>query len=669
MAGLGACTGRALAGRLTGVRPEADTCQPSGSAAGPCPAARQVAKLADVKSRTSTPADRGGGDDRRRPAVSASSDRLPQRQFTGVVPFRPTPEETLPNRYDIGSGDPGRFLRCREAPGVGVRLDRGYAFSEAEARKLGERVILLDGAGQFAPLLDDGKHLYNLDHHQGCLRAFTLATCEQALILVLKGLDLDKGDWTLYANQPDLDTVLAIWVLLNYRRVRRLSPTARDAIVPLLRLEGAIDANGFEIAEHCGLPQKLLERERKRLDRLHSIELETKKSGEWQELDLAQYTLEMLLRIDKMVYKSSDFIDYTSVETEYGHVDIGNDRVAVVCRDGSGIYEVEKRLKSLWGDRLGIVALEGDKNHFTLRRSAALAGIALEDAYSRLNLLDPAVDGRPPEKRWGGSDDIGGSPRPSGTGLTPREIVKILKLTYQEVRPWQRLQRLATTVLWTAVLALAAGVGAVAWRLLAPLPAPALERAAELAIFSAVAGIGAGVLIRRLSRGWTWLFGWRRPAAEDWLALVPLVLVGGAVGGVLVPPEIAFDAESLAAAAGAMLLAAVGLGLWFPGLVHGLLILESKVQSVRGRWFVSRPALVAGVLYAGVSVGASRLWNLGSPLPLEAAWQWGAAAGGALVAGVALTMIRERSLSIWPGVGALFAAGVVRVLLGILYAA
>ena len=32
--------------------------------------------------------------------------------------------------------------------------------------------------------------------------------------------------------------------------------------------------------------------------------------------------------------------------------------------------------------------------------------------------------------------------------------------------------------------------------------------------------------------------------------------------------------------------------LWFPGLVHGLLILESRVQTVRGRWFLSWPATV-----------------------------------------------------------------------------
>jgi len=63
-----------------------------------------------------------------------------------------------------------------------------------------------------------------------------------------------------------------------------------------------------------------------------------------------------------------------------------------VCRDASGIYEVEKRLKKAWGDRLGIIALERGENQYTLRRTASLASIDLEEAYGKLNLLDPRVD-------------------------------------------------------------------------------------------------------------------------------------------------------------------------------------------------------------------------------------------------------------------------------------
>ncbi len=618
--------------------------------------------------------------------VEETTDELPLRP-TGVVPFRTMttavaelerPAE-LPDRYEVRVADQRHVLLCREAPGVAVSIERHYAFSEVDARKLGERTILLDGAGAFAPLVDDSKHLYNLDHHTGCLRAFTLATCEQALIMVLKGLELDTGDWTVYANEPDLDTVLAIWVLLNHRRVRRLSPRARDAIVPLLRLEGSIDANGFEIAEHCGLSQDRVAKEKARVDELFQKELAAKKSG-WSEADLAEYARGMLAQVDRMVYEAADFDDFEIVEQEYGHVSIGANKVAVVCRDSAGIYDVEKRLKKVWDDRLCLVALERAPNQYTLRLSAGLSGIALEDAYERLNLLDPAVDGRPPEKRWGGSDEIGGSPRPQGTGLTPREIGQILKLTYQRIRPLQRAQRVATTALWTLIVALAAGLGVWARRLLATVPSVELAAAADLAAAAVVAGLGAWVLTQRLSRGWTWLFGWRRPAQGRYPALSLLVLLGAAAGGIWVPLEISASAQPLAASAGAMLLAALALALWFPGLVHGHLVLEGRVQTVGGRWFVSRPALATGLLFAAVTVAAARYGVIAPapPLLLEAlrlappsfgppllAPFWGdlVQAVGAFVGGVGMAMMRERSLSLWPSAGALAAGCVVRLLM------
>ncbi len=604
-------------------------------------------------------------------AGGGSASRLPRRPSASVVPFRPSElegeagAEALPNRYEIREREDGRVLLCVEAPGVAVSLDRRYAFSEAEARRLGERVILLDGAGQFAPLVDDAAHLYNLDHHEGCLRTFTLAACEQALLVVLKGLRLDKGDWTVYANEPDLDTVFAIWVLLNYRRVRELRPDQRDAILPLLRLEGAIDANGFEIAEHCGLPQALLRSEKERLDELHEVELEIKRAGGWGEIDFLEYLQALLLRIDRLVYRSIDFSDYTSVEEVYGHVEIGGDSVAVVCRDSSGIYEVERRLKKVWGERLGIIALERQKNEFTLRRSASLSGIALTAAYGMLNLLDPAVDGRPPEKRWGGSDEIGGSPRPEGTGLTPRELARILGLTYKKANPWQLVQRFASAMLWIVGLALGAGVAVYALDFLAGPRGTPLDAALELALAAAVLGVGAGLLTRKLSRGWTWLFGWRHPAGRDWLALVPAVLLAAAVGGAWIPKVVAGDGWSLVAAAAAVGLAAVSLELGFRGLMHGLLILDYRVQTVDGRWFLSRPVLAAGVLFALATTAAAALGLIAAAsfLQLPFLARWGLLAAAALLAGLALGMIRERSLSVWPGAAALAAGGILRLAL------
>jgi len=296
-------------------------------------------------------------------AVAPTTGPVPDELREPASP-QPTPgggeEESgaLPDRYEVRAKDGDRYIRCEEAPGVSVAIDSNYSFTEAEARRLGRRVILLDGVGNFGPLLDNEEQLYNIDHHQGCYRSLTLAACEQSLVLVVKGLELDRGRWRIYANEPDLDTVFAIWVLLNYRRVPNLRPEARDILLPILRLEGAIDANGFAAAEFCGLTQASLKRARAALDGLQAHELALKRSGEWESHDPIDYTHRALLEIDRLVYSQSDFADYSRIEEEYEHVEIGADKVAVVCRDSSGIYEVENRLKNVWGDRLAIVALE-----------------------------------------------------------------------------------------------------------------------------------------------------------------------------------------------------------------------------------------------------------------------------------------------------------------------
>ena len=146
-----------------------------------------------------------------------------------------TKPSTVPNRYHIRQEGKTRILTCVEAPTVTVRAERGLAISATEARKYRAGTIFLDGAAQGEPFIDVQKELYNLDHHEGCIRS--LATCEQAMVLIRKGLDLSKRDWVVLANDADLDTVFALWALLNHNRLSDRS-NVRAKIMPLLCLQG-----------------------------------------------------------------------------------------------------------------------------------------------------------------------------------------------------------------------------------------------------------------------------------------------------------------------------------------------------------------------------------------------------------------------------------------------
>jgi hypothetical protein len=346
----------------------------------------------------------------------------------------------------------------------------------------------------------------------------------------------------------------------------------------------------------------------------------------------------------------------------YGHVEIGKRRVALACRDAAGIYEVEKNLKTRWGDQLAVVALEKEPHHYTLRRTEALSDIDLHDAYAVLNLVDPAVDGRPPSKAWGGSDQIGGSPRPTGTALGPGELLKVLRLAYRRPTAWARLARVGLA--FGIGLGLVAIAGPLAWLATLSLreqPA-ALVEAARLSGFAAVTAAGTWAFSRRLSERRPWVFGRRRPAWGGWLWLAPLPVALAVPCRAWVPQTVVTEPAPLAALAGTLLLSAFAVEYLFRGLVHGALIFDAPVQTPGGAWRLSRAAVVSAVAYALATAGATLPWTLLSPAPgIEPVQEIGIVGVAALAAGLVLAAIRERSLSIWPGVALQVLGGVASV--------
>jgi hypothetical protein len=547
----------------------------------------------------------------------------------------------LPRRYKLrsGEGEPSHVV-CDEAPRVKVQVRRDFAFSLSEAKELGERVILLDGAGTFGPLLDNKRRLYNLDHHQECERTFTL--------MVTSGLDLGEGDWRIFANEPDLDTVLALWCLLNHARLKDLRTEARDILYPLIRLEGAIDANGTELAEVCGLPKAVYEKASRSLGELLEREQGVKGGGDWQTLDLEAYTAEMLGVIDRMLYSVEDFRGYASIEEVYGHVEIGERSIAVLCRDDSGIYAVEKLLKQRWGEQLGVIALEREPGHYTLRRASTLSDIDLNDAYSLLNQLDPHVDGRPPGKRWGGSESIGGSPRQGGSAFGPSELLRTLGQAFEPKNRWQRI-RTAMQATWLVALLVGLGVAAGAEVL------PKLGQAAGAAILL----LGSVIASRSASERRMWLYGWRKPGGTRWLLPAAFAaLLAVPLRGLFPAPE-AFTPDGVAIALGGIALLVLAFEACFRGFAHGLLLRHSRLPAPEDRAHITYPAAVSALLYAIVATGLClpAIWSDVQPLlpPVEETLLVFVAAFGG---GLLLARVRERSLSLWPGAAAQLLGGI-----------
>jgi hypothetical protein len=323
---------------------------------------------------------------------------------------------------------------------------------------------------------------------------------------------------------------------------------------------------------------------------------------------------------------------------------IGENQLAIVCRSDMGIYELEPHLRRLHGKRLGVIILQKDPRTYTLRQVDTFLPATLDRAYEQLNLIDPSAGGRRSANRWGGSGEIGGSPRSTGTELTPQQIAQAFAKAYLRPTSGRRLGAVARAVLLTIGVM---GGAIVVTYVLGWLQEPSgpiesiFQNRADifLGVLAALCGMLLLVAFQRGPR----FFGISTPTGFDWLLLLPGALLGGLAGGAwsLVgplwwfrpfarPPWIEF-----AIAMGTPVAAEI----LFRGIVHGMLAQVFQTQRTGSRWFVSWPVLISTMLYG--------LWTL---FPLLPFFRQGAALtfGAALLFGVSSGMARERSESLLP---------------------
>ncbi len=570
-------------------------------------------------------------------------------------------EPALPDRYRIKRDNTGAVLTCVEAPTVSVRVQHGFTVTAAAARSAAPGSVFLDGAAQGEPFLDPKREVYNLDHHEGCVRSFLLATCEQAMVLIRKGIDLRKREWTVYANDADLDTVLAIWVLLNHLRLDDRGTETRARVMPLVRLQGVIDAQGLDMQDMSALPPELLAEIHACIDELREPELALKRRGRWGESDLLGYTADRLRAIDRLVYSPTHFDDVTDVE-QLARVEITTGSVAVVCRSKAGIYEVERQLRRLHGKRLGVIVLRTGAATYTLRQVNPYLPTSLDRFYAHLNLVDPGAGGHRSANRWGGSTEIGGSPRTTGTRLAPEQIARVCQQAFRPPALVQRLRRIAGAALGSAGILLAALASAFLPGLIGRgAGTPGSGLAASPAQFSVLLATLGGVLLLIRGLRAPGLYGLRRPAGLDWCVLLPFAIFGALAGGVWIPVHATTPVPEWLEALGVLTLP-LAAEVLFRGLVHGGLVSSFAMQECGGPWLLSCPVILSAGFYAlwsailrhpAISLTQAIPGGPDSALPLLGTLLFGAAAG----------MARERSESIavsillhWIGVAAVLLA-------------
>ena len=555
----------------------------------------------------------------------------------------------LPNRYVINDSSAGRALNCLEAPNISVHVETGSTISASAARRSSPGTIYLDGAAQSEPFMDNEKQIYNFDHHEGCIRPFTLSTCEQVLVMILKGMDLRGRKWSVFANEPDLDTILAVWLILNHLRVRNKDSARLRFLYALVRLEGIIDSHGLEMTEFSGFPPGLYKKAMEVIDYLRIEEIDLKKNAQWEKKDSLEYTALILQKIDSIIYRSEDFLDFKELK-ELARVELACNRIAIVIEADLGIYELEPSLQRVYGERLGLVILKKGEDLYTLRRLDPFMPGDLSDVYRILNYMDPAVRYRNNGNQWGGSGDIGGSPRGISTKLTPLEIAHACRDAFQNpsaaVYAFHFFYAMAVVCAITGAAFIShLFISSSTW--LSNTTTIGLFSKTYISFFTALIVFSATCLIL-ISRVRLWQFGIRVPTGKDWWILLPLIVLSAMGNGVYFPNS-AFHLlnfnETIVYIFIAIPLASE---LLFRGLAYGILAEGTPTKGCNSRWFFSYPAVASAILYTFFVICLVFL-----PTIFNGAFQMASipeTAFAAFVFGLANGVVRERSHSLFPAI-------------------
>jgi hypothetical protein len=371
-------------------------------------------------------------------ALVPAPEALPERTAAPVPDgMAPAAEPvTRAGRYRLESADGGGSIVSISAPNVHLQVEPGLVINRRGLKRFAAQTIFLDGVFSGPPFHDNERRLYSLDHHDGCVRSATLSTCEQAATALLTGLPINEGRWTLLMNEPDLDAILAAWVLTNHIDLRRDDARLLAAVMPLLRAEGNIDVFGFGKEILTGMPAEVLTEQCRRLETLMQPIRELKAAGRWSAEEFVPLVLQELDAIDRLLLPDDRLRELFEYQ-ELGRTRLRGRRIAILCRSAHGIYEVEAYLRDRYGNLLGMVVLDQGQGRFTVRLADGFLPRPLTALFRRLNRRDRNVSsGNGHENAWGGSNDIGGSPRETGSALSAEEVFREVERVLGEPRSW-----------------------------------------------------------------------------------------------------------------------------------------------------------------------------------------------------------------------------------------
>ena len=277
--------------------------------------------------------------------------------------------------------------------------------------------IALDGYVRDAPRYSPAGPHANFDHHAGVDRLSTRSTCMQVFMAMTLGFfDAYMRDGEPHAhvwvNDPDQDTCLAVWQLLNPELIRNMSvsrPLGR-----LLITEDILDCTGG------AYPANPDSEEMRQQAWVFEPYFEARKAGELAMMDAEEMEAVIVAVCGRISAHTTGEGKEITLDTAYDEIGGGPGWMLMVERGQHARTE-------LFGE--GVRAFisvrdNGDGSWtYSIGRMSPFVRFPLEELYE---LLTAAEQLPPDAPGWGGSNTIGGSPREGGSRLPPAEVERLV---------------------------------------------------------------------------------------------------------------------------------------------------------------------------------------------------------------------------------------------------
>ncbi len=295
--------------------------------------------------------------------------------------------------------------------------------TRVEFAQRGPRAIALDGYVGEGPYFDPVLLQHNANHHEGCDRLATRATCAQVMIGLRMGLyeqfidELGNFDADGYVNDCDNDVGMSTWLLAN----PELATHAMNA--RLNRLCGMVDL--LDATAGCypfppGLPSMRI------MNWIFEPYWEFRKSGQLDRRDAAQFhrvLSDVHGRISE--YWGGNRIQELPYDGRFKIIGQGRHDWKLIHEIGSNARTAifAKGIKAF----IAVRQRPDGRRVLTFCRQSLGVCFPMNRLYANFNLADPV-----PGEKHGGSDIVGGSARVGGCGLSEERIIELTDQTIDE---------------------------------------------------------------------------------------------------------------------------------------------------------------------------------------------------------------------------------------------